>query len=153
MYGVSPYAGYDRVNQLPFLFFGELDKRLLPMERVLALSEGDEAVAFPFSALAGKEIVVLYEPETVSALDQTYIPQSRQVDSTADFSPVVDGSRLSLTAVDGGFRDQETGTTWNISGQAVEGPLEGKGLKPEVSFNSFWFAWAVFQADTAMYQP
>jgi hypothetical protein len=163
MYGVNPYAGYDRVDQPPFLFFGKLDERLLPMERVLALSEGDEAVAFPFSALAqtpvayytlaGKEVVVLYEPETVSALDKTFIPQSRQVGSAAAFSPVVDGKRLSLAAVGGGFRDQETGTTWDISGQAVDGPLKGKSLEPEVSFTSFWFAWAVFQVDTAVYQP
>ncbi|MEE9202230.1 MAG: DUF3179 domain-containing (seleno)protein, partial [Dehalococcoidia bacterium] len=162
-YGVNPYSGYDRVDQPPFLFRGEMDDRLLPMERVLALAEGDDAVAFPFPALAqtpvvyhtlgDREIVVLYEPQTVSALDKTFIAQSRQVGSAAAFSPVVEGKRLTLKAVDGGFQDQETGSTWNLSGQAVAGPLKGKALEPVVSVNSFWFAWGVFRPDTVIYQP
>ena len=40
-YGVNPYAGYDQVDNPPFLFRGDLDGRLLPKERVATVSLGD----------------------------------------------------------------------------------------------------------------
>ena len=43
-YGSNPYAGYDRVDQSPFLYDGELDDRLLPMERIVSVSDSDEDV-------------------------------------------------------------------------------------------------------------
>ena len=32
-YGENPYSGYDRVDNPPFLFRGDMDSRLLPKER------------------------------------------------------------------------------------------------------------------------
>ena len=37
-YGNNPYAGYDRADQNPFLFDGDLDGRLLPKERVATIT-------------------------------------------------------------------------------------------------------------------
>ena len=51
-YGRNPYAGYDRADNPPFLFRGDLDGRLLPKERVATFTIGDVDAAFPFSALA-----------------------------------------------------------------------------------------------------
>ncbi len=51
-YTRSPYAGYDRVDNPPFLFDGDLDGRLLPKERVVAVElDSGEAVAFPYTIL------------------------------------------------------------------------------------------------------
>ena len=58
-YGRNPYAGYDEADNPPFLFLGELDGRLLPKERVAAVTIGEVDVAFPFSILE-KERVVNY---------------------------------------------------------------------------------------------
>jgi hypothetical protein len=49
-----------------------------------------------------------------------------------------------------GFVDAETGTTWNILGQAIAAPLAGQRLTPVTSFDTFWFAWVGFQPDTRL---
>ena len=50
-YGRNPYSGYDRADIPPFLFAGDLDGRLLPKERVVAVTIDDGDAAFPFSVL------------------------------------------------------------------------------------------------------
>ena len=50
------------------------------------------------------------------------------------------------------FVDDETGSIWNILGQAVEGPLSGQKLNPVVHTNIFWFAIAAFRPDAMIYQ-
>ena len=58
-YGQNPYGGYDDVASPPFLYRGDLDGRLLPKERVVALNIEGHDLAFPFSVLE-KEGVVNY---------------------------------------------------------------------------------------------
>ena len=47
-YGQNPYAGYDRADNPPFLFDGDTDGRLLPKERVVAVTIDDVNAAFPY---------------------------------------------------------------------------------------------------------
>ncbi|HUF39534.1 MAG TPA: DUF3179 domain-containing (seleno)protein [Anaerolineales bacterium] len=49
--------------------------------------------------------------------------------------------------------DDQTGSAWNILGQAVSGPLEGERQTPVVAVNHFWFSWAAFKPETEVYQP
>ncbi|MFP4600978.1 MAG: DUF3179 domain-containing (seleno)protein [Persicimonas sp.] len=42
------------------------------------------------------------------------------------------------------LQDQQTGTYWNLRGEAFRGPLAGHKLEQVPAFNSFWFAWSVF---------
>ena len=58
------------------------------------------------------------------------------------------GERLAFEARDGAIVDVGTGSTWNVLGQAVEGPLAGSQLEPVVSGSHFWFAWSVFKPGT-----
>ncbi len=48
--------------------------------------------------------------------------------------------------------DTETGTAWSLLGQAIDGPLKGSQLEPVVHGTHFWFAWAAFRPDTALYE-
>ncbi len=160
-YGRNPYSGYDRVDQSPFLFNGEPDGRLLPMERVAALTLDGQPLAFPFMALEqegavnydanGHSIVVLFQPGTASALDQSRIAESRDVGSTGVFESELDGQMLTFRVGPDGFADDQTGSVWNVLGQAVSGPLAGKSLAPIVHGNHFWFAWAAFAPETEVY--
>ena len=50
--------------------------------------------------------------------------------------------------MDGAITDEETGSTWNIIGQAVDGSLKGRRLEPLLHGNHFWLAWAAFNPDT-----
>jgi hypothetical protein len=160
-YGVNPYQGYDRPDSTPFLFRGQPDRRRPPKERVVGIVVGDASRAYPWSALvgrrvihdtlAGEALVIFYRPGTVSALDEAEIAQSRAVGATGVFSPAVDGRTLRFESVAGGFRDRETGSTWNFLGHAVKGPLAGKRLRAVSHVDAFWFAWAAFNPATSVY--
>ena len=72
---------------------------------------------------------------------------------------MADGQALSFmssneSAGDGGnFVDEETGSTWNIQGLAVGGPLEGHQLERVEHLDTFWFALAAFEPDTRVINP
>ncbi len=161
-YGNNPYYGYDQVDQWPFLFKGLPDDRLLPMERVAALVLDGQPLAFPFMALEEervvnysaeeRSIVVLFQTGTASALDKSRIAESRDVGSTGVFEAELDGQTLTFRVSADGFADDQTGSVWNVLGQAVSGPLAGKVLTPIIHGNHFWFAWAAFAPETEIYR-
>lgn len=160
-YGVNPYVGYDDINSSPFLFDGRMDSRLAAMERVVTVELEGEIAAYPFSrleskrvvhdAVGGQDIVVLFKPGTVSALDLSSIADSRDIGAAAVFSPMVEGRGLTFRPDGNGFKDAETGSTWDIFGKATAGPLQGRSLTPIVSGNHFWFAWAAFKPETRVW--
>ena len=164
-YGSNPYVGYDNVGESPFLFSGEIDGRLTAMERVVAVTlnlGGREVnVAYPYSFLAservindvqsGIHLVVFHESGTSSALDTSDIADGRDIGATGVFKPEVDGEHLSFTVNRDEITDTKTGSTWNIFGRAIEGPLKGTQLEPMVHGDHFWFAWAAFKPKTVVY--
>lgn len=162
-YGQNPYTGYDRIDRPPFLFDGTLDDRLPPMARVVAVAVGEAIKAYPFSTLkevrvindvvAGRQLVVFWKEGTASALDKRDIAASRDVGSTAVYERTLEGQTLTFTWDGAAFQDQETGSTWNLFGQATSGPLAEKSLRPVISHEYFWFAWAAFRPDTVIYRP
>lgn len=163
-YGQNPYAGYDNVNQSPFLYQGPtISGKLRPMARVLIVVLNGEAVAYPFDALqrvhvvndtvGNTDVVVLWTPGTASPLDTTTIAGGRNVGSATVYRRTLDGQDLTFMFDGTRIVDKETGSGWNILGQALGGKLAGKTLTPVVAANSFWFAWAVFRPDTRVYQP
>ena len=161
-YGQNPYAGYDRADRPPFLYDGIPDGRLLPKERVLALSINGADIAFPFLVLeqeravnhtvGGRDVAIFFKTGTASALDSSSIAQSRDVGATGVFDPNLNGQMLTFRADGNKILDQQTGSEWNILGQAVDGTLAGSALEPIVHANHFWFAWAAFKFDTIIYQ-
>jgi hypothetical protein len=160
-YGRNPYPGYDRVDNPPFLFIGDTDGRLLPKERIAAVTIGDTAAAFPFSVLEKERVVnytieaqdtvVFFKPGTVSALDGSSIQKSQDVGATGVFDPNLNGQRLTFRPDGDNIVDNETGSQWNILGEATRGPLKGSKLTPIVHANHFWFAWGAFKPDTKIY--
>ena len=161
-YGDNPYVGYDRADTPPFLFDGKLDDRLQPKERVLAVTIGEVSAAFPFGVLRservvsytlnGQEMVILFKPGARSALGAQSIADAADVGATGVFDPNLDGEKLRFRAEGEHFVDRETGSVWNILGEAIDGPLAGKKLTPIVHANHFWFTWAAFKPDTTIYR-
>jgi len=155
-YGQNPYHGYDSGRPIPDFFQSDIDGRLPAMERVVALRDGNCGLAIPFSELearrvvnllfAGRSLAVFWVPGTSSALDEPNISSGRDVGASAVFESEHGGRTLSFdpAEVDGLFRDANTGTLWNISGEAVFGDLAGQQLVPVAHGNHFWFAWAAF---------
>jgi hypothetical protein len=140
---------------------GDLDGRLLPKERVEAVTIDGIDIAFPYSVLqeegpvnysAGEtDLVVFYKLGTVSALDQSMIMRSRNIGSTSVYRSDLGGITLTFKAHGKRFADDQTGGEWNIFGEAVSGPLAGSRLEPIVSADHFWFACGAFKPDTIIY--
>ena len=159
-YGRNPYPGYDDVNNQPFLFDGEVDGQYTAMTRIVGIEANEAALGVPLFVLqeeqvvtaeiGGTEIVVLWQSGTASALDAGDVAGGDDIGATGVFIPVVDGQDLTFTPTEGGFIDDQTGSTWNILGTAVDGELEGSQLESLTHVDTFWFAWSAFQPDTAI---
>ena len=156
-YGRNPYFGYDDDETEPFLFTGITDPRAASKERVVGVELDGTSVAFTLDAisdgdakatdyeLAGTELVVLWRSGQSTALEAENISEGRDVGSVGVFLPVVDGQVLTLSADGEVFRDAETGSLWNVTGEAIEGELDGNRLERVVHLDTFWFAWATYR--------
>lgn len=161
-YGRNPYVGYDEPEDAPFLFDTDSDPRLPPKTRVVTLRDGGDVVAVVLDAIAAagtleidlarREVVIFARPGLASALDSSVISEGKDVAATAVFEPSVNGQRLHFTVDGEEFVDEETGSRWNLLGQAVDGPLSGQRLSQVQHVDTFWFAWAAFQPDTRLVQ-
>ena len=85
-------------------------------------------------------------------MDMTLIVDSKDIGATGVFDAYLDGETLTFSLKDGNFVDDQTGTTWNILGEALEGEMAGKSLTPIVHGNHFWFSWGAFNPDTLIYR-
>lgn len=159
-YGRNPYIGYD-TNPSPFMYLGEVDPRLFATTRVLTGVVNQQPIAYPYDRLSaervinddveGYAVVACWQPGAVSALDNATIAYSRDVGMAALFSREVDGRVLTFRQGDGYFVDNETGSTWNIFGEAVAGSLIGTRLQSLYGNTHFWFAWSSAHPETQIY--
>ncbi len=161
-YGQNPYIGYDDIYNTPSHYSGKSDGRLRPMEKVVTVSVSGLDKAYPHSItwelgvindkIANTPLVVFHDEGAVSALDDAYIDSSRQVGSTGVFERRFEGRLLTFAYRDGVFYDEQTESTWDITGRATSGLLKGKQLKRIVHGDYFAFAWLVFKPQTRIYR-
>jgi hypothetical protein len=161
-YGTNPYVGYDNSQSRPFFYEGDIDTRLPAKARVVGITRGSAAVAVVTEWLAerrvaeltlgSESITVWYLPGMASALDTRDIASGRVVGASAVFVPVIDERRLTFRPGSQGdtFFDNETGSEWNWSGEAIAGALVGHKLQAVEHVDTFWFAWSGFVPDTAV---
>lgn len=160
-YGRNPYVGYDEPEggllvEPP----GGTDNRLPVKERVIGIRIGDDAVAVPRAwasaagvlrvRVAGVDLVLLHVPGQVSALDAERIRDGRDIGTVGLFRPIARGRHLTFRRQGRWFVDRQTGSRWNVLGEAVGGPLSGARLREQVHLDTFWFAWVAFQPDTRL---
>ena len=160
-YGRNPYPGYDDIRNNPFLFRDPLDERLPAMARVVTVSDGKYHNAYPVELLeklgvihhqlGNQDVVIFHQDGVSSALDTTRIANGDDVGTTGVFVPLVGKQELTFIK-ERGFVDEQTGSHWNIVGQAILGPLKGKQLERLVHADQFWFSWGAFRPDTLIYQ-
>ena len=98
------------------------------------------------------DVVVFFKFGTNSALGGPVISFAEDIGSTAVFNAALDGRKLTFRAEGDGFTDAETGSTWNILGEAIDGPLTGESLTKIVHGDHFWFAWGAFKPETLIYK-
>lgn len=160
--GYNPYAGYDTPGRSPFLFRGDIDPRLDAVARVVTMAFDDGLdVAYPVDILAEQrvvndtqgshDIVLFWTPGTASALGASVIAEAEDVGATGVFDPNVDGRKLTFSFDGENIRDNETGSVWSITGQALSGELAGTQLNHVIHADHFWFSWVAFKPETVLY--
>ncbi len=157
-YGRNPYVGYDDIRQSPFLLSKTPDGRLPPMERVLSVSVAGRHRLYPLSLLERHPVsnrqlgdvpyVVFAKGDMASPLDSGEIAEGRRIPAATVFERRAGEQVLEFVLRDGGFVDRQTGSTWNILGEAVAGPLKGKRLAALDGGVHFAFAWLAFVPDS-----
>jgi hypothetical protein len=124
------------------------------MERVLSVSVGAHHRLYPLTlleqrAVANRELaavpyVVFVKQGMASPLDKERIAEGRQIAAATAFDRRLEGRLLVFEARDGKIFDAQTGSQWNVLGEAVAGPLKGKQLGAMASGVHFAFAWLAF---------
>ncbi|CAN5557724.1 DUF3179 domain-containing protein [soil metagenome] len=158
-YGSNPYTGYDEADgDLLFDLGDDLDDRLSTKERVIGIGGESTDIAYLRSALVGVDpvqidldgdpVVLWHESGQASALDTREISEGADVGTVGVFSPTAGGQQLTFSRVGDGFTDEQTGSTWDVLGNATAGPLAGERLQPVTHLDTFWFAWVLFHPDT-----
>ncbi|GAB1420456.1 DUF3179 domain-containing protein [Anaerolineales bacterium] len=147
----------------PLLFTGEVDQRLAENERILAGWVGDTIRAYPFSSLQNKpllqdqlgdkEVVIFWQAGASSSYNLADIDEAQDIGMAAIFDrELADGRLLDFEWYYGKFMDKQTGSTWNIFGEATQGALKGQRLRPIHASTYVWFAWSTFYPETDIYQ-
>ena len=137
---------------LPSTNGGVIDSRHQVKDVVLGICQDGETKAFPFAAMpdqgvindlvGNKLMVILFDADS-----RTAIPYYSQVDDRLlSFYAVEPEGKLPVE-----FMDVETGSRWNMLGEAVAGPLMGKRLEQVPAYNAMWFAWAAYWPETEIW--
>jgi len=164
-YQGNPYVGYSSENAPIGRFFtGDPDPRLPALSRVVGVTTPTNARAYPFAEVSQVGVVndeipaadgavpitIFWGGNTADALDQRDISSSNPIGSAVAYVSEVDGQTLTFATAgnnasgDPLFQDNETGSTWTILGQAIDGELAGRSLNTATHRNEFWFAFAGF---------
>ena len=161
-YDSNPYVGYSTRSAPGGFYTGEIDPRYPALERVVGVTEGGGAAAYPFPVISelgavndsvgGVPVVVLWGGDTADALDTRAVSEGRPVGTGVAYLRTVDGRELTFTKERGVFRDEETSSTWTLLGEAVSGPLAGTRLRFAVHRNEFWFVWGAFFPEGRVYE-
>ena len=121
-------------------------------QMTLGVRFGEIAMAYPFPAM-GEQAVINHtvgdNPLVVVwyAQAEMAVPYFRKVgERTLTFEKVASN----LQSYPFMMKDRETGTLWNLKGEAISGELRDSKLEQAPSHNAFWFAWTIWQ-NTGIY--
>jgi hypothetical protein len=132
------------------------------MERVLSVSVAGKHRLYPLTVLerhavtnaelSGTPYVIFTKSGMASPLDSARVEEGRAIPAATAFQRRLDARVLEFASRDGRRIDVQTGSEWNLLGEAVAGPLKGKHLPSIESGVHFAFAWLAFNPDSEIVQ-
>jgi len=151
-YHLDPFADYIKYlnsgqNWFPISAAVLADRRLNPGDHVLAVTLGEDSVAFPLGDLAPsattttmgeREIVVLADHDGDTGV--------------AYFTALSDGASVDLIYDDGTWRDQNTDSTFDLSGRGISGDLIGEQLEAIPARFLLWFSAVASTPDIVVFE-
>jgi hypothetical protein len=146
-YDRDPYRGYDASSRIGIGYNDDVDDRLHPKARVLGIAHGGEAVAYPLSAVSETPLVT----DDVGGLP--VVVAATTGGTLVAYDRRVDGATLSFDRESRSDALTGGGSRWDLlTGRATDGPHAGTTLtRANDRSPMFWFAWAEFFPDTAIY--
>jgi hypothetical protein len=124
---------------------------LEPRALVIGVATANAARAYPVDLLRRTRVLL-------DDLNGTPIAIVTGADgrSVRAFDRRVDGRALELVDRVGSsparYVDVETGSEWDISGEALSGPLRGRRLERLAFISDYWFDWRAYHPDTTVYR-
>lgn len=160
-YSASPYGDVGGPG-IATGFRGYYDERIPPKTRVSGVVVGGRARAWQYPALAQQQaiddavastpVVVFYDQAVTGIGNSANLLAAPEVGASAVYRRSVNGRVLTFTAIDSAqFRDNETGSIWDFTGRAVQGPMTGNQLVPIRHLDTYWYAWAAFYPGTSLF--
>ncbi|MFQ5709727.1 MAG: DUF3179 domain-containing protein [bacterium] len=153
----SAYPGYDALDSQPLFQQKGIDHRLPLKQRVHGVLVGDGPDNYQSKVYLIKETQQRRLIHDLVANEAILVVDVGEKNFIISFLRTVDGQTLNFELQDNSdvfpftFKDQETGSTWNLLGEAIDGPLAGKKLRRPMSINAFWFAWGAFYEGAEIY--
>ncbi|MBS3736746.1 DUF3179 domain-containing protein [Candidatus Bipolaricaulota bacterium] len=147
-YGNDPYGSYRQENTYyqegqPMFNVLEESDRYPQKKVVVGIKVKDCALAVPKSEfrsvglaqteLGGEPILIVYE---------------EALDAIRAYSRIVAGETREFAREGGNLVSQPDGTTWEMTGEPVGGPLSDQTLEPVPFFDAMWFSWYAFYPET-----
>ncbi|MBL7811068.1 MAG: DUF3179 domain-containing protein [Bacteroidetes bacterium] len=139
----------------------KVDPRLPPLERVLDIHSADHTTIYPFTELAHQPVInevldnmhysIFYHGETVSVLDEDKLSRSRHIGTAVAYRTDIAGVNYTFHKSGHWFKDDQTGSLWDITGFCREGSMKGKQLYLLPQSNHFAFAYLAFFPDCMIY--
>jgi hypothetical protein len=149
-YGSYPYDNY-RTEENLIRPVQPLDRRLHLKERVAGVIVDNEAKVYRFDSFNGDVAVV-----NDSFMNSSIVAVgSKSKNFIMIFKRTLpDGTELRFSAVTDQLpivMQDSGGTTWDIFGMGISGPLAGARLPVARSFIAYWFAWGAFYPGVEIY--
>ena len=126
------------------------DERLPANTLVLGVDVGSSYIAYPVElliALGGIANDNYEDHEMLIIVDQRNafsIAYSREVNGQ-----ILNFENIAISGID--IVDHETGSHWNIEGEAISGPLQGEKLTFVTSYLTEWYGWAAYHPGSDIY--
>lgn len=149
-YQAYPYGNYEDPWSAPFVPV-QVDRRRPTKERVLGIPMGDSSgVALPFGVLDSLGVMTAQDVTVGGERMVVFWDRARQ--AAMAYHPQATDGDLTFQGANGAITDNETGSTWQVDGRAVSGPLEGEQLTAVAeAFVAYWFAWAIFYPEADLW--
>ena len=150
----APADWEERMTKVRVTTSVAADKRLEPRTLIAGISVGASAKAYTLSALQKQSpvqdrlggvpilIVVGEDQKSVRAYERSI--EDNGVQRILELFARPNSSTLLLF-------DTQTGSEWDFSGTAINGPLKGTQLRKLPLLEDYWFDWHAYHPDTSVY--
>lgn len=141
----------EKTGKLPVVNASGAGEPFPPRETVVGIRVGDASKAYPLAAVERQSPIL----DSVGGVP-VVIVLGADGKSVRAFEATIDGERTEFYARRArvelrALTDAKTGSVWDFTGRAVEGPLAGRELKRVAVLKDYWFDWKTYNPRTEVY--